>query len=99
MATRIHQLYGDSATFDFSPFRGRMGLVFVDGSHAYDYVANDAMRALAMLRPEGGVILFHDYGTVWDDVTRALNDLRRTVPAFGALRHVEGTTLAVLDAR
>jgi hypothetical protein len=31
-AARITQLYGDSATFDFTPYEGRMDLVFVDGS-------------------------------------------------------------------
>ena len=92
---RIIQLYGDSGSFDFSPYRGSMDLVFVDGSHAYRYVVNDSLRALEMLRPRGGTILWHDYGR-WDGVTRALNELRRTSPAFGGLLRIEGTTLAVL---
>jgi predicted O-methyltransferase YrrM len=91
---RITQLYGDSGTFDFAPFHAAMDLVFVDGSHAYRYVVNDSLHALAMVKP-GGTILWHDYAR-WDDVTRALNDLRKTGPEFADLAWVEGTTLAIL---
>ena len=45
---QITQLYGDSANFDFSPYAGRMGLVFVDGSHSYDYVLQDTASALRL---------------------------------------------------
>ncbi|MEO8576767.1 MAG: class I SAM-dependent methyltransferase [Gemmatimonadales bacterium] len=91
----ITQLYGDSGTFDFAPYRGSVDFVFVDGSHAYRYVVNDSLRAMEMLKP-GGAVVWHDYGR-WDDVTRALNDLRRTRPEFAGLAWVEGTTLAVLQ--
>ena len=36
-AGRVVQWSGDSATFDWSSHYGGAGLVFVDGSHAYDY--------------------------------------------------------------
>lgn len=93
----IKQLYGDSGTFDFSPYAGAMDMVFVDGSHAYRYVVNDSLRALEMLKP-GGTILWHDYGR-WDDVTRALNELSKARPEFASLAWIEGTTLAVLLRR
>jgi predicted O-methyltransferase YrrM len=93
-ASRITQLFGDSATFDHSEFAESMDVVFVDGSHAYKYVVNDSLRALAMTKG-GGTILWHDYGR-WDDVTKALNDLRRRSPDFAGLSWIEGTTLAVL---
>ncbi len=87
-ASRITQLYGDSAQFDFSPYRGAIDLVFVDASHAYEYVLADTRSALAMLRP-GGVILWHDYGTGdWPGVNRALNELRRTDPRLANLRWI-----------
>ncbi len=92
--SNITQLYGDSGTFDFSPYRAAMDLVFVDGSHAYRYVVNDSLSALEMLKP-GGTILWHDYGR-WDDVTRALNELSTARPEFAELAWIEGTTLAVL---
>ena len=46
-ARKITQVFGDSATFDFTPFDAE--LVFVDGSHAYEYVLNDSERALGLL--------------------------------------------------
>src|ERR1700722_10954667 len=67
-AGKISQLYGDSATFDYAPYRENIDLIFVDGSHARDYTKNDTEAALSMLKP-GGVILWHDYGSVWPDVT------------------------------
>jgi len=95
-ARRILQVYGDSATFDFSPYRGQIDLVFVDGSHAYEYVISDSHRAIEMLREGRGTILWHDYGT-WLGVTRALNELYLGDPRFKGLRRIEGTALAVLQ--
>lgn len=97
-AARITQVYGDSATVDTAPWDGTMDLVFVDGSHAAEYVAADSRTALRLLRPTGGVVVWHDYGT-WADVTATLDALAAEDPAFAGLRHVEGTALAVLDRR
>ena len=92
---KIEQLYGDSGKFDFEPYYDRIDFVFVDASHTYEYVINDSLHALKMLRGGRGVILWHDYSR-WDGVTRALNDLRRKHPAFSQLMRIESTTLAVL---
>lgn len=93
-AGRITQLYGDSATFDFSPYAGQMDLVFVDGAHSYAYVKNDTRMALRLLRPTGGMILWHDYGSpYWKGLTQALNELRQEIPALAAIQHIAGTTL------
>lgn len=91
----ITQLYGDSATFDFGPYRGQIGFVFVDGAHSYEYVLSDSRNALELLPNRRGVIAWHDYG-VWDGVTAALNELHQRGGEFGKLRHVEQTSLAVL---
>jgi hypothetical protein len=47
---KITQLFGDSATFDFTPFVDRTDFVFIDGSHSYEYVVNDTLIALKLLR-------------------------------------------------
>jgi hypothetical protein len=60
-SARIVQLYGDSATFDYSPYRGRMDLVFIDASHSYNYVKSDTEAGLSMLSGSGTII--------WDDYT------------------------------
>ena len=92
---RIEQCYGDSATFDFSPYAGRCQFVFIDGSHAYEYVRSDTERAFAMVGARG-VIAWHDYGE-WPGVTRALNEYVATDRRFGGLRRIDGTTLAILS--
>lgn len=74
---RIHRLYGDSATFDFSPFHKRVDLFFIDGGHSYEYVRNDTIKALECTH-EGSVIAWHDYGRVGvGGVTRWLNEFRK----------------------
>ena len=92
---KIEQLYGDSGTFDFSEFYSGIDFIFIDGSHTYEYVINDSLHAIQMLRVGTGTIVWHDYGR-WDGVTRALNELRRLKPEFAGLKWIEGTTLAVL---
>ncbi len=94
--SRIEQLYGDSGSYDFSAFKGKMDFVFVDASHAYKYVINDSLVALEMLGPQGGTIAWHDYGR-WDGVTRAVNDLQSRHSDFQDVVQVEGTTLALLQ--
>lgn len=90
-AARIEQLFGDSKTFDETPYAGACDLIFVDGSHAYSYVLSDSRKALRMVRP-GGLVLWHDYDGARrhaNGVFRALNELSREVP----LMHIAGTTL------
>jgi hypothetical protein len=76
-ADSITQLHGDSMRFDFSPYRGSMDFVYVDGSHSYPYVQSDTRNAMAMIRP-GGVIVWDDYGSVREEygTTRYLEELR-----------------------
>ena len=57
---RVVQHWGDSATFDFSPWRNGCELVYVDGAHSADYVASDTRNAFEMIA-EGGAIVWDDY--------------------------------------
>ncbi|MGH6665244.1 MAG: class I SAM-dependent methyltransferase [Pseudolabrys sp.] len=88
-AGRVTQMQGDSATFDWSPHFGRAGLVFVDGSHAYDYVRKDSETAMKLVMP-GDVVLWHDYG-VWPGVNQALEELE-AAKSLG-LVNITGTSL------
>jgi predicted O-methyltransferase YrrM len=92
-ASRITQLLGDSASFDFTPWYGKVDLVFIDGAHSKEYVLNDTEKAQRLLRPGGGIILWHDYDASFDGVTLALHEL-----AAGGLQlaRVEGTSLGIL---
>jgi predicted O-methyltransferase YrrM len=86
---KITQLYGDSAAFDYLPYAKSCALIFVDGSHAYEYAMSDTRAAMDLLQ-DGGVIVWHDYG-VWEGVTRALEELE-TANHYG-LKHITGTSL------
>jgi predicted O-methyltransferase YrrM len=72
---KIEQLFGDSQSFDFSPWHGKIDLVYVDGAHHYDAVRSDTENALKMVRP-GGYVLWDEFGNFGDynDVTRAVID-------------------------
>jgi len=96
---RINQHYGDTATFDFEGvIGGGVDLLLIDAAHSYEYVRNDTIRALPLLR-EGAVILWHDYGRndfltnpgdAWG-VTRFLHEL-----ADVGVSILQGTSLGVL---
>jgi predicted O-methyltransferase YrrM len=72
---KIQQLYGSSLEFDFTPYRARVDLVFVDGAHDYRTVRSDTENAMHMVRA-GGLVLWHDFANYghYNDVTRAIFD-------------------------
>jgi len=89
---KITQLFGDSKTFDFSPWYGKVDLILIDGAHMYDYVLSDTENALKMLR-SGGTIIWDDFGHLGDnyEVTRALMDS----PIKDRLVQIEDTQFCV----
>jgi hypothetical protein len=95
--SKITQLYGDSAAFYFGPFLNTMDFVFIDGAHSYDYVKNDSAIALKLLKEGKGTVVWHDYDSVWEGVTKALNELFNTAPAYVQTRHISGTSLVYLQ--
>jgi predicted O-methyltransferase YrrM len=91
--TKIQQHYGDSHSFDYTPYARSIDFVFVDGSHSYEYVLSDSDAALRMLSGSGLV--------VWDDcdmanpgVVRALIEVSREIP----VRRIHATRFAVFKA-
>ena len=92
----IVQLFGDSATFDFSPFINDIDFVFVDGAHDYDYVMSDSKIALKLLRNGQGIILWHNYDAAeFPGAVRAMDECYSKVKGFEGLRHIEGTTMII----
>lgn len=57
---RIHQHFGDSQEFDFTPFKEQMHLIFIDAGHDYNSVKSDTENALTMISPTG-IIVWHDF--------------------------------------
>lgn len=78
LAGRITRLFGDSAQYDFRPQYGTFDLVLIDGSHRYENVLIDSETALRLLRPDGGVVLWHDYVDHPElrGVVRAVHEIR-----------------------
>lgn len=93
--SKIVQLTGDSAVYDWSAHYGKAGLIFVDGSHAYEYAIHDSEEAFR-LAASNGVIIWHDYG-VWNGVTRALDELE-SARRLGLCR-IRGTSLVFWRGR
>jgi predicted O-methyltransferase YrrM len=93
---KIRSLLGDSMKFDFSPYHGKIDLVFVDAAHTYEFVLSDSRNAFKLLRHGKGIILWHDYCDDLEVVT-AIDQFRREQPALGPFFHIEGTTLAYLE--
>ena len=89
-ARLITQLHGDSRTFDYSPYAGRMEFVFVDGGHSYEFIANDTEKAFGLMK-RGGMIVWHDFAPKGRDVVAFAGELSKTRPLFW----IENTSLLV----
>jgi predicted O-methyltransferase YrrM len=92
---KITQIYADSAKYDYSRFINAMDLVFIDGSHSYEYVVNDTNIALQLLRNGKGIIIWHDYG--WNEVIQALNEFYLEDRRFLNIKNIAGTSIAFIQ--
>lgn len=97
-AARLHQHYGDTATFNYGEIGGGVDLCLIDAAHSYDYVRNDTIRSLGLMAKDS-LMLWHDYGRndfmadprdAWG-VTRFLHEI-----ASAGVRIIQGTSLGVL---
>jgi len=91
LADRYEQLFGDSLSFDPSPYAGSVELGFIDGAHARRYVQNDTEKMAAMMSPRG-LVFWHDYGGKgqFRALTEYLDDLSKKIVIY----RVAGTSLA-----
>ena len=98
MTNKISQLYGDSATFDYSPYQGKVDFAFIDGSHSYDYVVSDTRNVLKIMNHHKGAILCHDFSEdVWEgNVVQALLDMSVEFTCLKQLCRIAETSLAFL---
>lgn len=92
-AERIEQLWGDSATFDFTPYEGQIDFVYVDGAHTYEYVKSDTQNALKMLTPIG-TIAWDDYAT-GPGVYQAILEIAPSLP--GVVYHLRELRMAIFS--
>lgn len=74
-------LEGESTTFDFSPWYKSIDIVFIDGGHTHRAIECDTNNAFELLKPSGGIILWHDYlYNSCPDVFNFLNQLGHKYP-------------------
>ena len=85
----IEQLWGDSADFDFEPWKSKCDLVYIDGAHSEAYVERDTASAFDMIS-ERGVIVWDDYWRQVEGVARVLHRLPE-----GELSRIPSTRLVV----
>lgn len=66
-------------------------MVFIDGAHSEEYVSNDTRQALALIKKEGGFIIWHDAHLF--GVVKYLKKLvsKEILPIY----FIKGTTLAI----
>lgn len=91
----IHQLLGDSLTFDYKPFHNSIDLVLIDANHTYDFVKADTEKAFRLLRP-GGIIIWDDY--VWDPLYPECIGVSQRVHELAEshrINQIAGTRLAI----
>lgn len=93
-ASSVTQHFGDSVTFDYSPFRGNIDLVFVDGAHTYEFVRADSRTALTLVR-SGGVIVWDDCHLYHPGISKALLELLHEGQPVSRIQY---SRLAVLRA-
>jgi predicted O-methyltransferase YrrM len=87
---RIHQLRGNSLSFEPPPELNGTDLCFIDGGHSFECVKADTETALKILSP-GGVIVWDDYSWFVDGVASYLNELRQELD----LHRVAGSQLVI----
>lgn len=58
----VTHIYGNSQTFDFTPYLHQFDMVFIDGDHHAKAVLKDTKTAFELLRDEKSVVVWHDYG-------------------------------------
>jgi len=61
IAARVHQILGDSLTFEPGKLAGTMGLVVIDGNHALPNALMDLGNALLLASKNGAVIVMDDF--------------------------------------
>ncbi len=77
LCNKIVELFGDSSTFDFSPYYGKIDLVFIDGNHSHEFVKKDSENAFKMVS-ENGLIVWHDFDyIIHKEVFNYLRDLSK----------------------
>jgi hypothetical protein len=89
---KITQFLCDSAELSANHLPENIDMIFIDGSHSYEYVSKDTEFALSILSPKG-MILWHDYYPI-NQAYKYLNELAQSKP----LSNIIGTSLVLFES-
>ena len=81
---QITRLYGDSNTFDFSPYEKAIDMIFVDGGHDLRTLKSDSENSFKMLSDQHkSCIAWHDYGNrIYPHLQTYIDELSKTRDIF-----------------
>jgi hypothetical protein len=83
-----------SGSYSFSPYRGKIDLVVIDGGHCADCVSRTRRTRCAWWR--GGVVVRDDYKEGWPGVIQSVDAVARR--RVRSLVRLHRTGIAVYDA-
>jgi len=94
----VTHIQANSFAFDFGSLGRTFDLIFVDGDHHYEAVFSDSAKVLKALKPEAGIIVWHDYArnpeqVRWSVLAGILDGLPAEMHKH--LYHVSNTMCAV----
>ena len=96
--SKINHLYGNSKTFDFSNYKSKMDVIFVDGDHRLPAIIHDSKIAIELMKSNQSIIIWHDYKNSPEQVRwEVLRGILKGVPEqfHSNLFGVENTLCAV----
>ena len=94
----IKQILGDSAKFVRQDLNNYFDFIFIDGSHTKTYVENDTELALKLVQKDKGIIVWHDYNSGWDDVTKTMEGYYANDERFKNIKSIRETSLLFLKS-
>ena len=92
-AHKVKTLTGNSVTFDFSPWKDSIDLVFIDGGHDLLTVKADTEHAMEIVAKDTtSCILWHDYNNKdYPELSTYLDEMSASTPIL----HVEDTMICL----
>ena len=92
----VELLSGDSTTFDYSPYKDSIDLMFIDGSHYYDYTVSDTENAMKCVK-KNGFIIWHDFNNTHLDNVKAIYEMCKKYNLD--LHRIDGTSFAIAQVK
>ena len=78
---KVQQLFGDTLTYDFSEFKEKIDLCFIDGGHSHECLVKDTSNAMDMLS-ERGVVIWQDFNMQHRDIYKFMMKLSKQHKLF-----------------